>query len=151
MTFSLLLNGNVTSSFKPSLGIRQGDHLSPLLFIIGFEVLTRLISVKESKGTMHVIKVSRSVPAISHLMYADDLLVLTRMDRQNTLSFKTYFDKSCKWSGQETNLEKSSILFLKDTFRGDKWEVKEVTSFKMTKTSSVYLGNSLVMGHNCVK
>lgn len=57
----------------------------------------------------------------------------------------------CGWSGQTPNLEKSDILFSKNTTRRNRKEVKEVTDLKEMVSSTIYLGNSLVMGRNFSK
>lgn len=54
----------------------------------------------------------------------------------------------CKWSGQEANLDKSSIVLSKLTPREDKKEIMEITGIKEMGSSSIYLGNSFVMGRN---
>lgn len=43
VTFNLLLNGSISKQINPNRGLRQKDHISPLLFIVGLEVLTRLL------------------------------------------------------------------------------------------------------------
>lgn len=73
--YSILFNGSLCGSFTPERGLLQGDPLSPLLFIICFEFLSRLIYNKE-EGKIHGIKVSQNAHPISHLMYADDLLIM---------------------------------------------------------------------------
>lgn len=79
--FSLLLNGNIAGDFRPKKGLRQRNPLSPLLFIICAEVLSRLIAQEEQKGNIHGIKIFTYAPAISHLMYADDLLIMGQANK----------------------------------------------------------------------
>lgn len=79
--FSLLINGS--GFFKPERGIRQGDPLSPILFNLCSEILSRLLLKEEDQGRLHGFKVDRSAPSISHLMYANDLLIYYRANPQN--------------------------------------------------------------------
>lgn len=104
--------------------------MSLLLFILYSEFLTRLIFKEERKGKMLGIKIFRSAPTITHLMYADDLLVMGRANKLEAKSFRHCFDLYCKWSGQKANLDKSNILFSKHTPRVDKRTVLHVTGFK---------------------
>lgn len=119
-----------------------------MLFIIGLKVLSRLLGREEAEGGVHGIEVDRNSPSVSHIMYADDLLVMARAAKTEVKSFKKMFDIYCLWSGQEANLEKSSIFFSKSTMRNDIKGVLESTSFKDMGANSIYLGNVLVMGRN---
>lgn len=56
-------------------GIRQGDPLSPYLFIICVEGLSALIRKYEDRGWIHGIKICRKAPAISHMLFVDDSYV----------------------------------------------------------------------------
>lgn len=76
--YEILINGVKATKFHPGRGLRQGDPLSPFLFIYCSNVLMRLFLKEESKGNIYRIKISHRVPAISHLMYADDLLITGR-------------------------------------------------------------------------
>ncbi|XP_030510070.2 uncharacterized protein LOC115724847 [Cannabis sativa] len=110
----LLLNGGLTKSFSPKRCLRQGDPLSPYLFIIGAEVLTRILLIEESKGNMSGFSFSREGPSISHLMYADDLLIFLKADNHNRNTVIQAIDKYCRWSGQRINVSKSKIFFSKN-------------------------------------
>lgn len=117
MEFSLLLNGNISNRIKPEKGLRQGDPLSPIHFILGSEVLARLLMKEELDGNLHGIKVARNSPTISNLMYADDLLVMSRVGQSEAKAFQKCFEVYCGWSGQTPNLEKSNIIFFKNICR----------------------------------
>lgn len=64
----------------PTRGIRQGDPLSPYLFIICAEGLSSLISKYEAKQWIHGIKVCRKAPIISHMLFADDSYFYCKAD-----------------------------------------------------------------------
>ena len=58
----------------PSRGLRQGDLISPYLFILGSEVLLRLINKEVAQKKLSIVKVSNIAPPISKLCYADDII-----------------------------------------------------------------------------
>ena len=76
--FSIILNGCPSGFFPSSCGIRQGDPLSPLPFVIVMEALSRLIDRKASGGFLSGFSVGTSEDRqmmISHLLFADDTLI----------------------------------------------------------------------------
>ena len=70
--YSVLVNGNATSQIIPGRGLRQGDPLSPYLFIICAEGLSALIRKAEARGEINGVKICNNAPIISHLLFADD-------------------------------------------------------------------------------
>jgi hypothetical protein len=74
-SFSTLLNGSPFGLFSPSIGLRQGDPLFPFLFIMGSELLSRLLLKEERLGKIKGMKITRNTPTINHLLFADDLLI----------------------------------------------------------------------------
>lgn len=90
--YLVLINGGISETFSPGRGLRQGDPLSPYLFILCSEFITRLLNKEESQGNIHGIKVSKGGPAISHLMYADDLLLMCKANNQEARAVKRCLD-----------------------------------------------------------
>ena len=75
VNFTILMNGGIVSSFTPQRELRQGDPIFHYLFILGCEVLMRLINRELSNGNLRGVKVASSTPPISKLCYADDVLL----------------------------------------------------------------------------
>nr|KAJ0220562.1 hypothetical protein LSAT_V11C200090910 [Lactuca sativa] len=73
---SVLLNGLATSEFCMERGVRQGDPLSPFLFIIAAEGLHIAMESAKENGVFDGIQLPRHGPVISHLQYADDVVFM---------------------------------------------------------------------------
>jgi hypothetical protein len=66
------VNGDLTKPVIPTRGIRQGDPISPYLFLLCTEGLSCLLHLKEAAGELQGIRNGRQGPVISHLLFADD-------------------------------------------------------------------------------
>ncbi|PKI72827.1 hypothetical protein CRG98_006807 [Punica granatum] len=144
-TMSILINGLPHGYFSPKRGLRQGDPISPYLFIISMKTLSRLLYRAEALGTIKGIQVSRSAPKISHLMFVDDLIILARATTTETNNVKCILDKFDSWSGQEINLSKSGVYFLKNTPVTSRREIKEAMGMNKLKKDSRYLSNPFLV------
>lgn len=82
ISYSFIINREVLGSLSPSRGLRQGDPLSPYLFILVADALSRTLLSKVQERQIHGAKASRSGPEISHLLFADDNLLFARANRQ---------------------------------------------------------------------
>ncbi|XP_075645525.1 secreted RxLR effector protein 78-like [Castanea sativa] len=78
VTYSIKINGKPTSHITPSRGIRQGDPLSPYLFLLCAEGLSALIQQAVERGQLDGIVVCRGGPKLSHLFFADDSLIFCK-------------------------------------------------------------------------
>ena len=111
--YSVRCNGELLEPFIPSRGLRQGDPLSPYLFVICAEGLSALLQDAERNGKISGIKVCPTTPTVSHLFFADDsfLLLKARKEEAQALHNVPALYENC--SGQRINLSKSSVFFSK--------------------------------------
>lgn len=73
--YSVRCNGDLLEPFVPSRGLRQGDPLSPYLFLFVADGLVTLLKKEISDGNLTPIKIARNSPGISNLLFADDSLL----------------------------------------------------------------------------
>jgi hypothetical protein len=74
VSYAILINGQPYGHIKPSRGIRQGDPLSPYLFILCAEGLSSLLNKAEEEGRISGLSIARGGTKINHLFFADDSL-----------------------------------------------------------------------------
>ncbi|GMJ01911.1 hypothetical protein HRI_003860300 [Hibiscus trionum] len=107
---AILVNGSLSRYFAISRGLRQGCPLSPLLFNIVAEGLSAFLRNAATKGYIRGLKVGSSEMEISHLQYADDLILFSEaseMPVKNMVRLLRGFELV---SGLRLNLCKSKIL-----------------------------------------
>ncbi|XP_050259845.1 uncharacterized protein LOC126704900 [Quercus robur] len=78
----ICINGKAYGNIIPSRGLRQGDPLSPYLFLLCAEGFTTLLAKSENEGRLNGVEVCRSAPCISHLLFADDSLLFCQASQE---------------------------------------------------------------------
>jgi exonuclease III len=78
VSYSVIVNGQPVGNIKPTRGIRQGDPLSPYLFLLCAEALSALLTRAERKGVLTGVPTSKKGPTLSHLFFADDSLIFCK-------------------------------------------------------------------------
>lgn len=114
-SFSILLNGSGFGNFHASRGLRQGDPLSPFLYIIGSEILSRLLLRDENRGNLEGIKLGSLGPSFSHLLFADDILIFGKATIHKARVIHRCLSLYFLWFEQSINQSKFFILFSKNT------------------------------------
>lgn len=69
---SVLINGKAEGHIVPEKGLRQGDPLSPYLFILFAEVLPHMMMKAMEDRSLLGVKITLKYPSVNHLLFADD-------------------------------------------------------------------------------
>jgi hypothetical protein len=148
VSFSILLNGKPTLSFNPERGLRQGDPLSPYLFIFCANVLSSLISKAQLNNEIHGVKVAHGALAISHLLFADDNLFFCRANTKEATTIKNIIKDYEEASGQLVNMDKSEMMFSKKVSSANKANIGQILPMCRVDHFSKYLGMPTQMGRS---
>ena len=85
--FSILLNGSPTRLLNPSRGIRQGDPLSPFLFILMVKGLINLFQDQSSIGEIRVLNLHEGMDKQIHQHFVDDTMLMGHPRIQEARAF----------------------------------------------------------------
>ena len=107
---SVLVNGSPTFEFGCQKGIRQGDPLSPFLFLILMEAFSGLMKKACDIGAFDGLRLPNDGPVLSHLLYADDAMLMGEWSIVNFENMKRVLKIFYLCSGLKINLHKS-VLF----------------------------------------
>lgn len=140
VSYSFLINGGPQGAVKPSRGLRQGDPLSPYLFILCTEVLSGLCRQAQEKGTLPGVKVGRHCPPINHLLFADDTMFFGKSNAASCSALLSILQKYEMASGQCINRGKSAITFSSKTSPECKTRVKAELNINQEGGIGKYLG-----------
>ncbi|MDV3201046.1 MAG: reverse transcriptase domain-containing protein [Sweet potato little leaf phytoplasma] len=126
---------------KLSRGIRQGDPLSPYIFVICMDRLSYIISEAINCGDWVPLKAGRNGIPISHLLFADDLLIFAEASRSQFLKVMNCINKFCDASGHKINDHKTSIFFSKNVSIDTINDIINCSGFSRTRGLGRYLGS----------
>ncbi|KAJ0535599.1 putative RNA-directed DNA polymerase [Helianthus annuus] len=107
---SVLVNGSPSGEFAYKRGLRQGDPLSPFLFILAMQVLDVFMKRAVNVGLFHGFHSPNGGPIISHLCYADDVLFIGEWSKHNVVSLKHLLRCLYLVTGLKVNLNKCKLF-----------------------------------------
>ena len=129
-------------------GLRQGDPLSPYLFIICAETLSSLIRAKESLGHIHGYRIARGAPTISHLFFDSDCFIYFRANETEAHNVTQTLLEYGATTGQRVNFNKSSISFSHNVCASQQDINCVVLEVRGTLDQSKYLGIPSLVGRS---
>ncbi|GKD94613.1 RNA-directed DNA polymerase, eukaryota [Tanacetum coccineum] len=142
---SILVNGSPTEEFQFGKGLKQGDPLSPFLFILIMESLHLSFQRIVDAGMFHGIKLGGGLVNLSHMFYADDVVFVGQWCASNITTLIHVLDCFHKASGLRINMSKSKIMGVHvDSERVNRAAMK--LGCLVLKTPFTYLGS--IVGGN---
>ncbi|CAL1383611.1 unnamed protein product [Linum trigynum] len=145
-SFQVLWNGSETESFKPSHGLRQGCPLSPYLFTLCMERLSHCIQKEVMKGNWKPCRLSPGGPALSHLFFADDLVLFAEASPHHADIILDSLNRFCIASGEMVSKEKSRVFFSKNVKNQNRKEICSRLGIQSTTDLGRYLGVPVLHG-----
>lgn len=115
VSYKFKVNGIINEKIIPKRGLRQGDPLSPYLFILAADALSHMIKQGLHEGRLGGIQLSNSAPTLTHLFFADDAVIFAKAEEREAYQLIQILNDYSKASGQRINVLKSGIIF---------WEVR---------------------------
>ncbi|XP_077232361.1 uncharacterized protein LOC143869152 [Tasmannia lanceolata] len=143
-SFAVIFNGSPRGYFKATNGIRQGDPLSPTLFCFIMEILSGILTEAISSGALTSPFSTENLP-ISHLFYADDVMLFADASVANAIKIKECLDRFKNCTGLEANFNKSEIIFAGCNHRL-KGHIRRVLQMNEGALPMKYLGLPLTSG-----
>ncbi|KAM1551666.1 hypothetical protein ACFX10_043769 [Malus domestica] len=148
ISFSVLINGSPTGYFRPERGLRQGDPLSPFLFLLCTEGFSMLITRSLERGALHGFKISPIGVPLTHLFFADDSVVFGNASVEEAKSIVEVLKTYARGFGQEINLTKSSVFFGANSPKCLKAKIVDTLGIQCKQGFGKYLGLQADFGHS---
>ena len=109
-SMSILLNGSPSKPFKLERGLTQGYPFSPFLFVMLAETLNGLLQRAKEMGIIRGVNVGRNKVDISHLQFANDMIIFSPTEDDNTQNIRRILDCFAVMFGLYINYRKSAII-----------------------------------------
>ena len=145
-SYSVLLNGVLGSTIKPSRGLRQGDPLSPYLFLVCAIGLQGLLHKAEADGSLRGVFICRNGPRVSHLFFADNSVLFCREKESECQVILDNLSVYERGLGQKINKDKTNIFFSANTQHDLQARIQQFLEVSAIRQYEKYLGLPVFVG-----
>ena len=143
-SFSVLLNGTPTRYFKRNRGIRQGDPLSPFIFVMVMEFFSIYMHLASASEKIRPLKRSKQLH-IPHILFAYDMLVFCRADKSSIKELNGIIKNLHLNTGLMINRDKSKVYFSRSC--RNKNDLADILGVSISTIPSKYLGLPLTISY----
>lgn len=143
--YQFRINRDVTGNVRSYRGVCQGDHLFPLLFILAQQVISFNIQKQIQESPISSYKVGRNAIALSHLFYADDVLIFTN-GTENSLKNVMQLLQEYERSSAELVNQGKSRFYIHDKYQRRVPVIERATRLTRLLLSLIYLGVLIFYG-----
>lgn len=141
---SIIWNGESLPNISVGRGLRQGDPLSPYLFVLCMENLSNMIRLKTQTRAWKGLRAARHSISISHLFFADDLILFAKANTRNCDCIMEVLNEFCEISGQKINLQKSKLFVSSNSPRSEALSLSYQSGIGLTHDLGKYLGTPVL-------
>jgi len=148
VSYSVLVNGQPCGRITPSRGLRQGDPLSPYLFLIVAEGLSALLSQAEIEKRLTGVPIAAGGICLSHLFFADDSLLFCRANAVEWANLNQVLQHYEHASGQQLNTAKTTIFLSRNTSPEFRDYLNNLEGVTISARFDKYLGLPAMVGRS---
>ncbi|GMI89993.1 hypothetical protein HRI_002668700 [Hibiscus trionum] len=148
VSFLVRVNGTLSEEFFPTRGIRQGDPLSPFLFLICSQGLSAALETEQREGRLSGLSASRLGPRVTHLLFADDSMVFLCNEPEEVARLRYILSQYTSSSGQTVNFDKSTAFCSQKCSTDFLHAMRSTLGVRLVDDPGIYLGVPLLIKRN---
>lgn len=148
VSYDVCYNGLTIGPITPKRGLRQGDPLSPYLFLFCVEGLSNFLDNASEEGRIHGCRISQTAPEVSHLLFADDNFLFFKASYEEVFHVKGILEMYAEMSGQAINYQKSGVMYSSNVRLDKQLQLSSVLGVHNDISKSHYLGLPSLVGRS---